>query len=231
MPADTWVSVRRCSQEVGRAEPTIRRAIKEARIRSRRESGRVLVHLGSARDHFGALEAAGRGRPAGGRGPAPGEMTAAEWAALVGVAERVAQRWRRDGRIKAYTHEEAQAQLAARAGERGAQERSVDVVDADMDALRQADLHDIRRRKEYEQARLAKIKADEAEGKVYPAEEVEARVRHLAQAVDAMLREIVMVFPGQLALQSDAEIRSYTARWAQRKREDLRRLSGAKDDV
>jgi hypothetical protein len=220
-----WASVRDVAAEAGRSDHAVRAAGKAGRFRTRKRDGRLELDLQGALAHFRRVDDAGQGRPAGTATPrAAGQLTAGEFAARAGINERNAHKLKREGRIAGYT-ESALRQLLAE-GE-GEQKASSSVgADSNMADLEDATLHDIRRAKEYQQARLAKLKADEAEGKVYSADAVEAKVRRMAQATQAAFRELPMVMPARLGGRDVAEIRASLARWAQDKVEMLASIAG-----
>jgi phage terminase Nu1 subunit (DNA packaging protein) len=224
--ASEWVGVRHVAETCGRSEHAVRQAAKAGRFGARKRGGRLEIDLTEARIHFEHVDEVGAGRRPGKTERAPGHFTAGEWAARAGIAERNAHRLKREGKITGYTEASLRQYLA----ERDKAAASAVSADSGIEVLEDASLNDIRRAKEYHQARIAKLKADEAEGKVYAAEAVEAKVRRMAQATQAALRSLPMTMPARLAGRDMGEIRATLARWAQDQIEVLAALSGTEED-
>jgi phage terminase Nu1 subunit (DNA packaging protein) len=221
MTRTVWATVQEIQAETGRSEAAIRAAGRASRFKTRKKDGRLQIDREAALNYFRNVDAHGLGRPSRPAARGPGELTVAEFAMRAGVHERYVHKLKREGRIAGYTVEALEKYLREREGE---SERPVQ--ESGLADLEQASLNDIRRTKEFHQARLAKLKADEAEGKVYDAAAVEARVRRLAQATQAAFRELPMVLPAKLVGLEVAEVRSVLARWAQDRINTLVALTG-----
>jgi hypothetical protein len=221
-----WATVQEIQAKTGRSEATVRAAARSGRFKSRKKDGRLQLDEAAALKHFDRVDEHGLGRPPRSGARTPGELTVAEFAARAGHNERYVHKLKREGRITGYT----EAALERYLRERDDQQPESVQPDAGLGELEHASLNDIRRAKEFHQARLAKLKADEAEGKAYNADEVEARVRRLAQATQAAFRELPMVLPAKLVGLEVAEVRAVLARWAQDKINTLVALAGTSAD-
>ena len=228
MTRTVWATVQEIQGETGRSEAAIRAAGRASRFKTRKQDGRMQIDRDAALRYFRTVDEHGLGRPSRPAASGPGELTVAEFAGRAGVHERYVHKLKREGRIAGYTVAALEKYLREREAEK---ERPVTADGGGgLAELEQASLNDIRRTKEFHQARLAKLKADEAEGKVYDGAAVEARVRRLAQATQAAFRELPMVLPAKLVGLDVAEVRAVLARWAQDKINTLVEIAGTGEE-
>ena len=213
------------AERVGRAEGTVRGWVKAGRVKSKKVKGRVLVRWADAERLARALDTVSRGRPPRQRTKAAladdPAIPLVEFAERAGLNQRSVQRMRQRGEIHRYTEGELAKLLERReSGDAG----EVNPATASAEQLEGAALADIRRAKEYQTWRLAKVRADREEGKVYDAEAVETKVRTMATATRGAFEQLYLVLPQRLANKSAAQIRDALARFVQ---EQIERL----DDV
>jgi hypothetical protein len=227
MTRTVWATVQEIQAGTGRSEAAIRAAGRASRFKTRKKDGRMQIDREAALKYFRTVDEHGLGRPSRAAARGPGELTVAEFAMRAGVHERYVHKLKREGRISGYTENALAKYMREREGEA---ERPVQADGGGLAELEQASLNDIRRAKEFHQARLAKLKADEAEGKVYDGAAVEARVRRLAHATQSAFRELPMVLPAKLVGLEVAEVRAVLARWAQDKIHTLVALAGTGSD-
>lgn len=222
-----WISVREAAERVGRRESAVRSWYKSGRVRSKKVDGRVRVRVDDLDTVVAKIDAKPQGRkPKRPRGRpkeprlAEEEMPLAEFAARAGLNQRTIQLKRQRGEIDRYTEGELEKLLARREGG----EEVVDEVDpasAGDDELRNASQQELKRIKLYHEARVARLKADREEGRVYDAARVEAVVRRLAHVAKSSWQQAPMLLPGQLAGKDAAEVRAILARYAQQQIEAL----------
>lgn len=165
------------------------------------------------------LQKRGPGRPKQPR-IAEEEITLAEFATRAGLSQRTVQLKRQRGEIDRYTEADLERLLSGRGG--GDDKASkLDPATASDDDLRDASEAELKRVKLYHEARMAKLKADREEGKVYEAEAVEGVVRRLAHLARTTWQQAPMMLPQELAGKDAAEIRGILARYAQQQIEAL----------